>query len=72
MAIKTATEMVEAIDDAIFAILEGAQSHSIKDRQFTLADLDTLREMRKEYLPLAQQEGRGNTGMRTRQVMPIG
>lgn len=72
MAILTATEMVEAIDGAISAILGGAQTHSIKDRSYTLADLDTLREMRKEYLPLAQQEGRGVSGIRGRMVTPIG
>ncbi len=72
MAIKTATEMIEAIDAAIFAILGGAQSHSIKDRSFTLADLDTLRAMRKEYLPLAQQESRSQTGIRGRMVTPVG
>jgi hypothetical protein len=72
MAILTATAMVEAIDSAILAILNGAQSHSIKDRSFTAADLDTLQDMRKQYLPLAQQEARGNSGIRIRQVQPIG
>jgi hypothetical protein len=72
MALTTYTALYEAVQEAIFAILQGAQTHSIKDRSYTLADLDTLREMEKQYRPLAQQEQRGASGIRVRQVTPIG
>lgn len=73
MAILTYTAQLEAVQAAIQAILGGAQSHSIKDRSYTLADLQTLADMEKYYMPLARAEARsGGNGIRIRQVSPIG
>lgn len=72
MAIITYTVQLEQVQAAITAILGGAQSHSIKDRSYTLADLQTLFDAQTRLMPLATAEGRtGGSGIRVRQVVPI-
>jgi len=62
----TAAEWVSAIDDAIYALIMGAQSYSIGDRQLTRADLDKLRKLR-EYWTL-EASTTGSVGLRNTYV----
>jgi len=56
----TYNELLTEIDNAIKAILQGAQSYSIGNRTLTRANLAELRRWRQEIYPLAQQESNNN------------
>jgi len=46
----TATEILAAIDTAIYNIVSGeAESVEVMGKQFTLLDLDKLRTLRRDY-----------------------
>lgn len=66
----TYVERLSEVQTAITKILEGAQQHSIRDRNYTYADLEALYEMEKHYYPLAQREASGRTGVRGRRIVP--
>lgn len=60
----TAEEIIDAIDDAILAKLEGGavRSYEIQGRSLTHMSLKELRDLRREYAAInnAQQGGRTN------------
>lgn len=69
MAIKTYTEQLEEVQDAIEKVLTG-QSYSIAGRALTRPDLDTLYAQEARLRPLADAESAGRTGARVRYVEP--
>lgn len=59
MAIKTYMEQLESVQKAIEEVELYGQSHSIKDRTFTQADLNALYRREERLRPLAQREQNG-------------
>ena len=50
----TASELLVAVNAAIYAIVSGKQSYQVGEASFTFADLGKLREMRKELMRSAR------------------
>jgi len=71
MAIKTYTEQLESVQEAIAAIESGAQSYEIAGRKQTKADLATLYDREAFLMPKALRESGGRTGIRVRGITPV-
>ncbi len=56
----TASEMLEEVNSAIYAVLVGGQSYKIGSRQLTRADLNLLYNMRNELTAQIAAEGSSN------------
>ena len=56
----TASEMLEEVNSAIYAVLVGGQSYKIGSRQLTRADLNLLYNMRNELTAQMAAEGSSN------------
>lgn len=54
----SSTALLAAVEQSILEILSGGQSYSIRSRAARKAELETLRQMRKELL----EEVRADTG----------
>jgi hypothetical protein len=57
----TASELLDACNDAILALIGGAQSYSIAGRSVTKANLAELREMRTELQKEVQDASNGGS-----------
>lgn len=57
----TASEMLEEVDQAIYAVLVGGQSYKIGSRRLNRADLNLLYKMRNDLT--AQVAAEGNTSL---------
>lgn len=53
----TATEMLEEVNKAIYAVLVGGQSYQIGSRKLTRADLNLLYNMKNDLTAQVQREG---------------
>ena len=53
----TATEMLQEVNKAIYAVLVGGQSYQIGSRKLTLADLNLLYNMKNDLTAQVQREG---------------
>ena len=49
---------VAQLDAAIAAVIDGGQSYTIGDRQFTRANLETLKQLRKDAIATERAEGK--------------
>jgi len=65
----TAAEWLTAIDDALYAILGGAQSYSIGNRSFTRADIGKLTEFREYWEQRSRAGGLRSVGVRIRDAV---
>ncbi len=68
--LETAKEMYSLYLLAEKAIVSGAQSYSIGNRQLTRANLTEIVEMRKEWGNLVDRLSQGNGGARVISVIP--
>lgn len=53
----TATEMLQEVNKAIYAVLVGGQSYQIGSRKLTRADLNLLYNMKNDLTAQVQREG---------------
>lgn len=70
--LTTSQQLLDAVNAAILDLIQGGQEVTINGRRYRRAELEQLREMRKELESEVARLESGSNTVRARRVIPIG